>query len=66
MQGRTSFVIAHRLSTLRAADRILVLDNGRLAGLDSHEALLRGCPTYEQLWRSQVGAAPAVRAAAGV
>jgi subfamily B ATP-binding cassette protein MsbA len=69
MQGRTSFVIAHRLSTLRAADRILVLDGGRLAGLDSHDALLRDCPTYEQLWRSQVGAAgtaPAVRAAAGV
>ena len=69
MQGRTSFVIAHRLSTLRAADRILVLDGGRLVGLDSHEALLRGCPTYEQLWRSQVGAgatAPAIPATAGV
>ena len=57
MQGRTSFVIAHRLSTLRAADRILVLDAGRLVGLDTHDGLLRTCPMYQHLWHSQIGAA---------
>lgn len=57
MHGRTSFVIAHRLSTLRAADRILVLDAGRLVGLDAHDTLLKTCPTYQRLWHSQVGAA---------
>ena len=54
MEGRTSFVIAHRLSTLRAVDRILVLDRGRLVGLDTHEALLATCPTYQQLWQYQL------------
>ena len=53
MVGRTSFVIAHRLSTLRAVDRILVLDQGRMVGLGTHEELLRMCPLYQQLWRSQ-------------
>ncbi len=41
MQGRTSLVIAHRLSTVRAADRILVIDRGRLAESGTHEELLR-------------------------
>jgi len=53
MEGRTTFVIAHRLSTLRNADRILVLDEGRLVGLGPHERLLDDCETYRQLWASQ-------------
>ncbi|HEX6965398.1 MAG TPA: ABC transporter ATP-binding protein [Gemmatimonadaceae bacterium] len=53
MEGRTTFVIAHRLSTLRAADRILVLEQGRMVGLGTHEELLRRCPTYHRLWRYQ-------------
>jgi ABC-type multidrug transport system fused ATPase/permease subunit len=48
-QGRTTFVIAHRLSTVRAADRILVLDQGRLAGEGTHESLLRTSELYRQL-----------------
>jgi subfamily B ATP-binding cassette protein MsbA len=55
MAGRTTFVIAHRLSTLRRADRILVLDEGRIAGLGTHEELLRGCATYRDLWAHQFG-----------
>jgi subfamily B ATP-binding cassette protein MsbA len=55
MSGRTSFVIAHRLSTLRNATRLLVLDQGRMAGLGTHRELLAGCLTYQRLWSAQVG-----------
>jgi len=54
MAHRTTFVIAHRFSTLRNAHRIIVLDHGRLAGFDSHERLLASCKTYRKLWSSQV------------
>jgi ABC-type multidrug transport system fused ATPase/permease subunit len=53
MRGRTTFVIAHRLSTLRNADRILVLDQGRMAGLGAHHELIDECETYRTLWASQ-------------
>jgi subfamily B ATP-binding cassette protein MsbA len=53
MQGRTTFVIAHRLSTLRNADRVMVLDNGRLVGLGGHNDLLVHCKIYQDLWSSQ-------------
>jgi ATP-binding cassette, subfamily B, bacterial MsbA len=53
MSGRTSFVVAHRLSTLRHADRILVLDRGRVVGFAPHAELLRTCPTYRRLWDTQ-------------
>jgi ABC-type multidrug transport system fused ATPase/permease subunit len=54
MEGRTTFVIAHRLSTVRRASRLLVLDEGRLQGLGTHEELLETCPTYRRLWGTQV------------
>ena len=57
MQHRTTFVIAHRFSTLRNADRIIVLDQGRMVGFDSHARLLDTCPTYRMLWASQTGIA---------
>jgi ABC-type multidrug transport system fused ATPase/permease subunit len=53
MQHRTTFVIAHRFSTLRNADRIIVLDQGRMVGFDSHTRLLATCKTYRKLWASQ-------------
>ena len=53
LESRTSFVVAHRLSTLRKADRLLVLDGGRCVGFGSHEELMRECPLYGRLWRSQ-------------
>lgn len=54
MMGRTTVVIAHRLSTMRSADRILVLDRGRTVGLGRHAGLLRTCPLYRRMWETQL------------
>lgn len=48
MAGRTTFVVAHRLSTLRRADRILVLEKGRLVEMGSHEQLMDGQGHYQR------------------
>lgn len=56
MAGRTSIVIAHRLSTVRAMDRILVFENGRIVEEGSHEALLRRAHGhYRRLFERQAG-----------
>ena len=52
-QGRTTFVIAHRLSTLQDADRIIVLDHGRVVEEGSHHALLSHGGLYAQLYEAQ-------------
>jgi ATP-binding cassette, subfamily B, bacterial MsbA len=49
MQGRTTFVIAHRLSTVRRADRIIVMDEGRVVEEGSHKELLAAGGLYKQL-----------------
>ena len=53
MQGRTSFIVAHRLSTIREADVILVMRDGKIVEQGSHDALLRKGGFYAQLYRSQ-------------
>jgi ATP-binding cassette subfamily B protein len=56
MAGRTSIVIAHRLSTVRAMDRIMVFDHGRVVEEGNHEALLRRPHGhYRQLFERQSG-----------
>jgi subfamily B ATP-binding cassette protein MsbA len=53
MTGRTVFVIAHRLSTVRRADRILVLENGMITDEGTHERLMAGTGTYRRLYDLQ-------------
>jgi subfamily B ATP-binding cassette protein MsbA len=53
MQGRTVFVIAHRMSTVRRADRIVVLERGRITQIGSHENLMQQSGTYRRLYDLQ-------------
>lgn len=53
MDGRTTFVITHRISTAIRADRILVLDNGRMVGWGKHTDLLETCVVYRRLHDQQ-------------
>ncbi|MCB8942494.1 MAG: ABC transporter ATP-binding protein [Ardenticatenaceae bacterium] len=54
MAGRTTFVIAHRLSTVRRADLILVMQNGRIATRGTHEELLQTSELYRQVYELQL------------
>ena len=68
MTGRTVFVIAHRLSTVRRADRIVVLENGTIADIGAHEELMQKLGTYRRLYdlavRGECGAAEGERGSA--
>jgi ABC-type multidrug transport system fused ATPase/permease subunit len=55
MKGRTTLVIAHRLSTVRHADEILVLDKGRITERGRHAALLKKGGLYAKLYKMQFG-----------
>ncbi|MFL6247934.1 MAG: ABC transporter ATP-binding protein [Thermoanaerobaculia bacterium] len=54
--GRLAISVAHRLSTLRNASRILVLENGRVVGIGTHAELLTRSGTYQRLWEAQAHA----------
>jgi len=54
MRGRTTFIIAHRLSTVQLADRIIVLRDGRLLEEGSHDGLMRSDTFYRRLHQTPV------------
>jgi ATP-binding cassette subfamily B protein len=61
--GRTVLVIAHRIRTVEGADRIVVVDDGRIAGIGTHAHLLDTCPAYRTLAQAQAGAAASAESA---
>jgi subfamily B ATP-binding cassette protein MsbA len=65
MSGRTVFVIAHRLSTVRRADRIAVIENGTIADMGAHEELMTRLGTYRRLYELQFAHADAPDAVPG-
>ncbi len=65
MAGRTTLVIAHRLATVQAADRIIVLDRGRIDAIGSHAELVRSSALYARLAALQFGDIGAENGAAG-
>jgi subfamily B ATP-binding cassette protein MsbA len=65
MTGRTVFVIAHRLSTVRRADRIVVIENGTIADVGAHEDLMTKLGTYRRLYELQFSNMETPKAIAG-
>jgi ABC-type multidrug transport system fused ATPase/permease subunit len=56
MKGKTTIVVAHRLSTIREADRIIVIENGKITEMGKHDELIKARNgVYQKLWDIQVG-----------
>lgn len=55
MRGRTSFVVAQRISTVLKADKIVVIDRGRIVAQGTHAELMRSSPIYREIYESQLG-----------
>ncbi len=65
MQGRTSFVVAQRISTVLKADKILVLDRGQIVAQGNHSQLMRSSRVYQEIYESQLGGGLNVATAEG-
>ena len=59
----TTFIVSQRAASIRFADLILVLDDGKVVGMGTHDELLAACPVYQEIYRSQFrqDSAPAAR-----
>ncbi|MBN1555636.1 MAG: ABC transporter ATP-binding protein [Phycisphaerae bacterium] len=55
IQDRTTFMIAHRFSTVQSADKIVVLNEGQIVDVGAHEELMRRCELYKHLYNTQFG-----------
>ena len=55
MNGRTSFIVAQRISTVLNADKIIVIDKGRIAAQGTHSQLIKTNPIYQEIYNSQLG-----------
>ncbi|MBN2047484.1 MAG: ABC transporter ATP-binding protein [Anaerolineaceae bacterium] len=55
LKGRTSFIIAQRISTVLAADKIVVLEDGQICDVGSHQELMQRCDVYRDIYDSQLG-----------
>jgi ATP-binding cassette subfamily B protein len=61
IQDCTSFIVAQRISTVLNADKILVIDKGRLVAQGTHSHLMRTSPIYQEIYESQLGNGPDVQ-----
>ena len=52
ISGKTLIVVAHRLNTIRNADQILVVADGKIAGCGTQNELLENCPLYKKMWEN--------------
>ena len=50
----TKFIVAQRIGTIKDADKIIVLDNGHMVGMGTHDQLLKTCPVYQEIALSQL------------
>lgn len=57
VQGKTLIVVAHRLSTIKNSDQILVIDKGELISKGTHDQLLNSCSLYKTMWQQYIGTA---------
>lgn len=54
LTSATKLIVAQRIGTIRSADKIIVLDRGKIAGIGTHDELMRNCKTYQEIARSQL------------
>ena len=54
LKDTTRLIVAQRIGTIRNADKIIVLDEGRMVGMGTHEELMQTCPIYQEIARSQL------------
>ena len=53
LKDTTRLIVAPRIGTIRNADKIIVLDEGRMVGMGTHEELMKTCPVYQEIYASQ-------------
>lgn len=54
LKDTTRLIVAQRIGTIRNADKIIVLDEGKVVGMGTHDQLMQTCPVYQEIARSQL------------